>query len=48
MRTDVILDPESGLFIGMRTVNETGNATVPAGTMTARTAVKTSITNDAT
>lgn len=47
VRTDVILDPESGLFIGMRVVNETGNSTIPAGTTTAWTAVKTSITNDA-
>ncbi|MDR6685775.1 RNA polymerase sigma-70 factor (ECF subfamily) [Arthrobacter sp. 1088] len=43
VRTDVIFDPASGLFIGMRAVNETGNSIVPAGTTTAWTSVRTSV-----
>lgn len=43
VRTDVIFDPASGLFIGVRAVNETGNSIVPAGTTTAWTSVRTSV-----
>ncbi|MEC3853412.1 CU044_5270 family protein [Paenarthrobacter ureafaciens] len=43
VRTDLIFDPASGLFIGMRSVNETGNSIIPAGTTTAWTSVQTSV-----
>lgn len=45
IRTDLIFDPESGLFIGQRVINEKGFGPIPAGTKTGWTAVKTSVAN---
>jgi hypothetical protein len=47
VRTDVIIDAQSGQFIGMRAVNMTGYGLIPTGTTTAWTAVRTSISNSA-
>ncbi|MFI2565413.1 CU044_5270 family protein [Paenarthrobacter sp. NPDC018779] len=47
LRTDIILDPETGLFIGLLAVNVTGNALIPAGTVTGWTSVKTSVVDSA-
>jgi hypothetical protein len=43
IRTDLIFDPESGLFIGQRVINEKGFGPIPAGTKTGWTSVKTSV-----
>lgn len=47
VRTDIIFDSKSGLLIGTRGVNETGNSVVPAGTTTVWTSVRTSIADSA-
>ena len=47
IRTDLIFDPESGLFIGQRVINEKGFGPIPAGTKTGWTSVKTSVVGTA-
>lgn len=46
-RTDIIIDPATGLLIGERVVTLTAGETFPAGTATAWTAVQTSVVNSA-
>lgn len=46
-RTDIIIDPATGLLIGERKVTLTAGGTFPAGTATAWTSVQTSVVNSA-
>lgn len=47
VRYDIIIDPETGQFIGEREVTEDGYASFPAGTITGWTAVTTAVTASA-
>ena len=46
-RTDIIIDPATGLLIGERVVTLTAGKTFPAGTATAWTSVRTSVVDSA-
>jgi hypothetical protein len=46
-RTDIIIDPATGLLIGERVVTLTARETFPAGTATAWTSIQTSVVNSA-
>ena len=46
-RTDIIIDPATGLLIGEREVTLTARGTFPTGTATAWTSVRTSVVNSA-
>jgi RNA polymerase sigma-70 factor (ECF subfamily) len=46
-RTDIIIDPATGLLIGERVVTLSAGETFPAGTATAWTSVQTSVVNSA-
>jgi hypothetical protein len=46
-RTDIIIDPATGLLIGERVVTLTAGETFPAGTATAWTSVQTTVVNSA-